>query len=88
MARDLRFQGRHVGTGLLRTIRLMAFGLPIGCRFLALEVDESNAAARALYERENFRIPEGYETPGGRLLMLYDLGTTRPATAASPIDVA
>ncbi len=76
---DVRYQGSGLGRSLVRAARLLAFRLPIGCRFVALEVDEANSRAIGLYRSEGFWVPRGYEPDRGRLLMLYDLATTRPA---------
>jgi len=86
MAVDHRYKRRGVGRALLRSIRWMGFTLPLGCRFVALQVHESNVPAMTLYESEGFWVPPGYEPQKGLLLMLYDLATARPATEASPID--
>jgi GNAT superfamily N-acetyltransferase len=75
---DVTYQGQRLGHALVRFARLLGWGLPIGCRFVALEVERTNAGAMALYLSEGFWEPPGYEDEP-RPLMLYDLATTRPA---------
>jgi ribosomal-protein-alanine N-acetyltransferase len=49
------FQGKGVGTALLREVWARIEPLPASCRVI-LEVRESNFAARKLYERQGFQV--------------------------------
>ncbi len=60
------------GQYILRWVRHLARDLTIGCRFIALDVDERNADAIRFYEREGF-IMISEKPKKGMLLMLYDL---------------
>lgn len=65
-------QGQRIGSKILAWVRDLASELRIGCRLLAVQVDEANEAAIRFYKREGL-----VTTPvkGGKNLrtMLYDL---------------
>lgn len=79
---DQRFKRKGVATDLIAAARVIALTLPVGCKFLVLHVATTNKPALSLYDKEGFRVPEGYEPEDGLLLMFYNLSTPRPAGRA------
>ena len=73
LAVDEREQGKGLGSEIMGWIRNTARSLPIGCRFLALHVDQENEAAIRFYRREDFIEPPDVDVGHGMQLMLYDL---------------
>src|SRR5437867_2439049 len=61
LAVDHRFQGKRYGETILRWVRDLARELPIGCRFLAVQVQRQNISALRFYERHGFRGPDRSE---------------------------
>ncbi len=73
IAVDRHQQGKKHGTAILGWIEKMAIELPVGCRFLALHVDERNSGAIRLYQEFGFISPEHLKPRKHQKLMLYDL---------------
>ena len=67
---DESFQGSGYGEEIMAWTRNLARELPIGCRFLAVDVDKENEGAIRFYKREGFEL-----VPVKRKLrfLLYDL---------------
>ena len=66
-------QGQGVAPYLMAWVRRLARSLPIGCRFLALHVEQENKRAIRFYEKEEFFMPPNYEPEKRQRLMLFDL---------------
>ena len=68
---DRAFQRGGYGTVIMRWVKEMGRSMEVGCRFIALDVDNDNKRAISFYEREGFAM-----TPAramNRSVMLYDL---------------
>ena len=79
LAVDERHQGSGFGSAILGWIEKTATLLPIGCRFLALHVDERNDAAIRFYVGYGFFRPPHIEVRDHLQLMLYDLKPSEEA---------
>jgi GNAT superfamily N-acetyltransferase len=53
-------QSKGYGTIILDVVREIALDLPIGCRFVVVDVQPKNKRARQFYERHHFQRPEKY----------------------------
>ncbi len=73
LAVDKPYQGQEIAPYLMAWVRRLARNLPIGCRFLALHVEQENKRAIRFYEKEEFFMPPNYEPEKKQRLMLYDL---------------
>lgn len=71
LAIDARFHRQGYGSTIFRWIRSKARELPMGCRFIALHVQEDNVAAIQFYKRFRFWQPIRKSTED--VLLLYDL---------------
>lgn len=83
-----REQGKGFGLEIMAWIRNMALSLPVGCRFLALHVDQKNEAAIRFYCRHRFVEVPGVNVGPGMQLMLYDLVESQEAADEETNDPA
>jgi hypothetical protein len=65
------YQNQRYGETIVRWVRDLARELPIGCRFLAVQVQRGNGGALRFYDRLGFKAPDRSERRD--TLLLYDL---------------
>jgi ribosomal protein S18 acetylase RimI-like enzyme len=68
-----RHQRRGIGKYVMSWLRNQARQLPVGCRFLILDVDVRNERAVAFYKSAGFFFPPHLEPRGNTQAMVFDL---------------
>ena len=70
---DRPHQGKGIGKYMMSWLRDLARGLPVGCRFVVLDVDLRNERALSFYRGEGFFIPPHLAPRGHSQTMVFDL---------------